>query len=47
MSHSARSAKTPPPPKHAPYPAKNLGDKLKAPKSGEFITEHRWEGPKS
>lgn len=25
-----------------PHPASNLGDHLKAPKSGEIVTEHRW-----
>lgn len=35
--------KTPtPPPKYVPHPGKNLGTHLKAPKSGEYVTEHRW-----
>ena len=29
-------------PAKLPHPAKNLGDHLKAPKSGEIVTEHRW-----
>ena len=29
-------------PEHLPFPARNLGPHLKAPKSGEIVTEHRY-----
>lgn len=29
-------------PEHAPYPHRNLGGQLKAPSSGEYITETRY-----
>ena len=41
MSHKTKGPKMP----HVPAPAKNLGDHLKAPKSGEIVTTKIWKRP--